>query len=351
MPAAAVALVAFGPAMLAGCGGKTDAKSAATPAAALLARGDVATVTRTDLVAGVPVSGTLAPALDVRISAPMSELIDQVLVREGQPVAKGQVLARFRTGPLEAAAKGAQAQLKMAASDYERQKNLFKEGAVSQREVESAEAAWRLAQANEVQATKHWEDTDVRAPIAGVISVRSVEAGDRPGDGDPMFRLVNTTELEFEATVPSEFVPRIHVGSPVRLTVTGFAAGGVEGRVARINAAVDEATRQVKVYVRVPNPGGRLVGGLYSSGSIVTQESRATLAAPSASVRADATGSFAMVIENGRLARHEVRPGLKDESRDLVEILSGLKSGDVVVTGPIEGLVPGQPVQVGGKES
>jgi RND family efflux transporter MFP subunit len=344
IPAAVLAL-----AVLSGCS-KTAGQTAAS-SAALLAASDVATVTRTDLVAGVPISGTLSPSVDINLSAPMAEVIEEVPVREGQSVMKGQVLARFRLGTVEATARSAQAQLKIAASDFERQKNLFQEGAVSQRDVETAEAAWRMAQATESQATRKWEDASVRAPVAGVIAVRSVEAGDRPDSGDPMFRLVNTSELEFAATVPSEFVPSIRVGSTVRLTVTGFAAGSVEGHVARVNAAVDDATRQVKVYVRVPNPGGKLVGGLFASGSIVTQEVRGTLAAPSAGLHGEGATRFALVVENGKLARREVRAGLHDNARDLVEVLSGLKPGDVVVTGPIEGLTPGQAVQVGGKES
>jgi len=332
-------------------GAKHGQPDAAAPGAALLAASDVATVTTEDLAAGVPVSGTLTPGMDIRLTAPVSEVIEAVLVREGQAVSRGQVLARFRMGSIEAAATSAQAQLKIAKSDYERQKNLFAEGAVSQREVESAEGAYRVAQANEAQATKRFEDASMRAPISGVISVKSVDAGDRPDMGDPMFRLVNTSELEFEATVPSEFVPQIRVGSPVRLTVTGFETGAVAGRVARINAAVDAATRQVKVYVNVPNPGGRLVGGLFASGSVVTREAKQVLAAPSAAIRGEAGATFAMIVKDGKLERREVRVGVRDEAQDRIEVLSGLAAGDVVVVGPIEGLEAGRAVQVGGKES
>jgi RND family efflux transporter MFP subunit len=325
--------------------GKTDA------GAALLAASDVGAATRADLVAGVPVSGTLAPWVDVRISAPVVEVIDEVLVREGQSVAKGQLLARFRMGAIEAAATGAKAQLKVATADYERFKNLLSEGAISQREVDAAEAAWRVAKANEAQAVRHWEDANVRAPVAGVISVKSVAAGDRPGEGDPMFRLVNTSELDFEATVPSEFVPQVKVGSSVRLSISGFPAGSISGRVARINAAVDEATRQVKVYVQVPNKGGRLVGGLFATGNVVTKEARGVVAVPSRGVRTEGDQSFALVIKNGKIERRDVTVGLRDEALDLVEIAAGLAPGDVVVTGPTEGLTPGRTVQVTGKES
>lgn len=341
----------------AGCGGErggakaADEVSAKKTGAALLAASDVAAVTRANLVAGVPVSGTLTPAVDVRISAPVVEVIDQVLVREGQTVARGQLLARFKMGAIEAAVASAKAQLKVATADYERFKNLLSEGAISQREVEAAEAAYRVARANEALAVLHWEDANVRAPIAGVISVKSVAAGDRPGEGDPMFRLVNTSELDFEATVPSEFVAQIKVGSTVRLSISGYAAGSITGRVARINAAVDEATRQVKVYVQVPNPGRKLVGGLFATGNVVTKEARSVVAVPSRGVHTEGAAMVALVVKDGKIERREVQLGLHDEALDLVEVAAGLAPGDVVVTGPTEGLTPGRTVQVAGKES
>lgn len=335
-----------------GEGGKGSAGASAeakNSGPALLAAGDVATVTTTDLMAGVPVSGTLTPGVDIRLTAPVSEVIEAVLVREGQAVRRGQVLARFRMGSIEAMAASAQAQLKIAKSDYERQKNLFAEGAVSQRDVEAAEGAYRVAQANEARATKQWEDASMRAPVSGVISVKSVDAGDRPDVGDPMFHLVNTNELEFEATVPSEFVPQIRPGSAVRLSVTGYPAGAVAGRVARINAAVDAATRQVKIYVNVPNPGGKLVGGLFASGSVVTREARGALAAPAAAIHEEGGATFAMVVKDGKLERREIMAGLRDEAQDRIEILSGLAAGEQVVVGTLEGLTAGRAVQVGGE--
>jgi RND family efflux transporter MFP subunit len=336
---------------LSGCGGeKSSAKTADATPAALLAASDVAAVTRTDLAAGVPVSGTLEPGVDINISAPLDEVIDAVAVREGQAVARGQVLARFRSGALQPAAASAAAALKIAASDWERQKNLLKEGAVAERDVEGAEAALRAAEAADAQAARRLADATVRAPVAGVIAKRSVESGDRVSTGDPMFRLVNTSELDFEATVPSDFVQFVRPGSLVRLTVSGFTAGAIAGHVERVNATADAATRQVKVYVSVPNASGKLVGGLFASGSVVTKEARRSLAVPSAAVRVEGAKSFVLAVARGRLERREVRTGVRDDARDLVEVLSGLAEGDTAVVGPIEGLTPGQPVRITGRE-
>ena len=333
----------------AGCAPKRRAAAADAPSAHLTA-GDVAVAARADLVAGVPVSGTLRPGVEINITSPVADVLEAVPVREGQHVAKGQVLARFRLGALEPDAASATAALKVAQADYERYQNLFKQGAVSQRDVEGAEAQWRAAAAVEAATRRQFEDATVRAPMAGVIATRSVQAGDRTGDGDPLFQLVNTSMLEFEATVPSEYVASVKVGSPVRLAVTGFEAGAVEGHVARVNAAADPATRQVKVYVTVPNRDGRLVGGLFASGAVVIREARAVAAVPAAAVRGEAGGAFALAIRNGRVERRAVTTGVRDAAQGLVEIRSGIAAGDTVVTGLIEGLVAGQSVDIGGKE-
>jgi RND family efflux transporter MFP subunit len=350
-PLAALALA--GSLALAGCGGgRTAADSAAyEPPPALLATSDVAQSARTDLVAGLPVSGTLTPATDVLIGAPLAEVIDQVPVREGQIVHRGELLARFRDLALAPAAAGADAELKAAASEYDRNQNLFKAGAISKRDVETAEARWKSAQATAAQAAKMYSDASVRSPIDGVIAKKYVEAGNRPGIGDPMFRVVNTSRLEFEATVPSEYVRLVRPGVPVRLDIGGIPTGTFAGTVARVNATADPATRQVKVYVSVSNPRGVLVGGLYAEGVIVTGAARAALAVPDAALKTQGDSTFVYAIESGRLARHAVHTGVRDADRGLTEILSGLDSGVTVITGAIEGLAPGQAIKIGGKES
>jgi RND family efflux transporter MFP subunit len=350
----AVALVA---AITAGCGGKPKQTEAGASAAldaadaALLAPTDVAVANRLDLAAGVPVSGTLSAGWEARITSPFDDVVDQVLVREGQHVAKGQVLARFRDDIMTTGAASAAARLKSAAADYERQKNLLAEGAVSQRDVEAAEANWRAAQAENSAAAKRLADATLRAPGAGAVTARSVQSGTRVGAGDPMFVVSNTSELEFEASVPSEYVRLVRPGSLVHLDVAGFETGAIQGRVARVNSQADAATRQVKVYVNVPNHAGRLVGGLFATGSVVTQEARRVLAVPNVAIRHDGDTAFVWVLASGQLQKKTVRTGLRDERRDLIEVLNGLAEGDQVITGPVDGFTPGKAARVSGKAS
>lgn len=347
------ALTGAGLLVLAAARYSRDARPAAaadSTAATVLGPNDVAQARAADLTSGVPVSGTLAPGVDIRIAAPIPEVVEAVLVKEGEAVRQGQVLARFRATALEPAALSAEAQRRKAASDYQRMQALFKEGAVSQSDVENAEVAWRAAEATAAQAAKRLDEATVRAPVPGVVSERHVDAGDRVKDGDQLFQLVNTTELEFEATVPSEFVARVRPGAPVALQVTGAADAGLGGRVSRVNATVDAATRQVKVYVTVPNRNGRLVGGLFASGRIVLREVRGAIAVPQAAVRSDSAGTYVLLVAQGRIARRAVTTGASDEQAGLTEITAGLIGGETVIIGPASGLRAGEPVTISGTE-
>ena len=178
-----------------------------------LGKSDLAQAARVDLIAGVPVSGTLDPSVVVRISSPIPEVVDAVLVREGEAVRAGQALARFRTNAVEPAALSAEAQRRLAASDYERMQSLFKEGAVSQRDVENAEVTLRAAESGEALAKKKLNESTIRAPTGGVISQRAVDSGDRVKDGDLMFQLVNTVGARVRGHGPERVRRRRPCGS------------------------------------------------------------------------------------------------------------------------------------------
>ena len=192
---------------------------------------------------------------------------------------------------------------------------------------------------------------EIRSPVAGVISRRVVESGDRVKDGDLLFELVNTTELEFDASVPSEFAGSFGIGAPVALAGQGLPADGVSGRVARINPAADASTRQVKVYVAVPNRGGRIVAGVFASGRVVQRQVRNVLAVPREAIRAEEGGkTYVLIVLDDRIERRDVTVGAVDDLAGLAEIASGLAGGETVVVGPAQGLRPGQPVSVTERE-
>ena len=333
---------------LAGCGSRGAATAEGHGETGIvLGPSDVATVQVTDLSEGVSVSGNLAPTMDARLISPFKDILEQVLVKEGQRVHKGQVLALFRAGSIAPSAASAEAQRRVAESDVQRMKNLEQAGAVSKRDLESAQSTLEAATANAALANERLADVTVRAPFAGVVAERHVKAGDRVSDGDPLFRVVNTSELEFEATVTAEHATALAPGTTVAISVAGIPDGSIAGRISRINATADPATRQVRVYVAVPNPDGRLVGDLFASGRVVLHEAQKALAVPQSAIQAAPSGGNQIwVVENGKLAVRAVTLGLRDESQNLVQVQGALRAGDTVVVASTDGLTAGQAVQL-----
>jgi RND family efflux transporter MFP subunit len=149
--------------------------------------------------------------------------------------------------------------------------------------------------------------------------------------------------------VPTEWLAELRVGRPVLLTVAQLDSSEVSGRISRINPTADPATRQIQIYVDVPNPRETLVGGLFVSGRVLTREVAGAVAVPRPAVRyeGEARTPYAYVVDRGKLARRQVGVGVGDDAQALVEITSGVGAGDTVIVGPVEGLSDGTPIRIG----
>lgn len=363
--------VALAPALLAavvvaGCGddGKAEEERAAAAVqaqVAALGASDVAAASRETLVEGVAISGELEPKISYTVAAPVAEQIAQVFVEEGQAVRQGEALVRFRDEVLRAAAASGQADVararmavSLAVAESTRAATLLAEGAISRRDydnallaVESARAQLALSEAQAASARDRLEQATLRAPSAGVVSRRYVQAGDRVDMNARIVDIVDTRTLQLSASVEAHWLRRLHPGAPVTLRLMQ-SSDSIRGRVSRINPTADPATRQVRVYVDVPNPGNRLVGGLYVSGRAVLSEERGAVAVPVSAVRHEGASRepVVYVVEGGVVHRRVVRTGISDESRGLVQITGGVAEGESVVVGPVDGLNDGMRVEV-----
>lgn len=349
---------------LAACGGKTEVAQGeeAEQPSVTLGGSDVATAVRGTLRAGVAISGPLEAKVNVTLGAPLAEQLVEMFVNEGDAVRQGQPLARFRDDVLRSSAASAQAELvtaraaaSLAVAESTRSETLFAEGAIARRDrdnallaLEQARARFALAEANAAHASERLADATLRAPVSGVISERHAQAGDRVDFGKPVVTLVNNSVLQLEASVEARQLASLRVGQRVTLVVTDAAADTVSGRIARINPVADAATRQVKIYVEVPNPRGRLVGGLYVSGVALTADVPDAVSVPRSAVRVegDQRDNVIYLVSSGRIARRVVQLGVEDAANGRVAVTSGVAAGDTVVIGPVDDLADGTRVQI-----
>lgn len=328
-----------------------------------LAASDVATVERRPLERGIAITGDLRPIERIEVRSRLEGDVLNVLVREGQRVSAGQVLARFESVEQQAAAQSAEAdrvaantELTTAIWNLDQSRELFKEGAIPERDLRAAEGAAATARARLAAAQSRLRsasmalnDTRVLAPVSGIIETRTVSPGERVNRSASLFTLVRSDVLELAASVPAGQAADLRVGQTIRFSAANRT---VIGRVARISPTVDPQSRAVTVYVQIPNRDGSLRGGTFATGRLVLSTGD-VIAVPTTAIRHRADGGqpFVYRITGGELDQAPVQIGFNDEATGQVEIIDGLKAGDRIVVGNVGTLGRGMKVQIVGGET
>jgi membrane fusion protein (multidrug efflux system) len=328
----------------------------------ILAATDVKTVERGQIEAGVQVSGDLKAIEESVVRARLEGDLVGVYVREGDRVRQGQLLARFEDSEQESNRVSAIADREAAQSDLETAKwnadqsaELFKAGAIAERDnraaqqtLSAARARLAAAEARVRAATSLVADTRALAPTTGVVARRNVESGEHVARGADMFTVVRSDVLELAAAVPARQANEIKVGQRVH-----FAAAGrdLEGRVARISPTIDPTSRSITVFVQVPNAGGAIKGNWFATGRIVSRTVDGAIVIPSAALRQAQGTDKAFVYRLGAgdaLERAPVSVGIVDEPLAIAEIVEGLNVGDRIVVGNVGTLGAGMKVTIAG---
>ncbi len=316
-------------------------------------------VERSIIRTGPLLSGELRPEREATIRAEVGGAVVEVRVDTGQPVKKGELLARIEAQSLEdnlasavSAAKSADQALRVARREAERVEKLVAGGALAERDLEmalnqvtAAEAQLAEAQARVASARNQLGYTVIRAPMAGIVSSRKVDAGDIVTPGTDLVTIIDPSSMRLQASVPSESLGSLRVGAPVEFRVRGYPGQSFAGMIQRISPVADPVTRQVPIYVSIPDTRGQIMAGLFAEGR-VTSESRETLVVPARAVDMNGSGAWVLRVRDGVAERVDVLVGLRDEASERVEILSGVSEGDLLLTGAGQTVTPGTPVRI-----
>lgn len=346
----------------------TSSAPAAAPAVIPieLAAVDVTTVGEGGLTPSLLLSGSLQAIHQSVLTAELEGRIDKVLVRAGEKVAAGQLLARMDTRDLEsrlaeqrANLAASQAQLQLAEKTQKRNEDLLAKNFVSATSVDNSRSALdanrETVKAREAQmslAKQALDKVAIRSPQAGIVAERAVEPGQHVGLNTRLFAVVDLKELEFAADVPVGEVGAIRVGQEVSLNADGVLEP-VSGRVERIAPTADPGSRMIPVYVRVANPDERLKSGMIIQGRVKLAESAKTLTLSDQAVRREGGKPYVLALTGTaqalRVERRELQLGLTDEAAGQVEVKAGLVAGDQVLLAHVFGVAPGRRVVMAAK--
>jgi RND family efflux transporter MFP subunit len=328
-----------------------------------LAATDVSAIRRGMVEDAVPITGNLQPVERVEVRARLEGELENVLVREGERVRPGQLLARFEATQQESQQRSAEADVAAAQTELataqwnlDQTRELFKEGAVPERDVKSGEqqvaaARARLAASNSRLKTTSQALTDTRvvAPATAVVERRAAANGEHVNRGASLFTLVRTESLELTGAVPARVASRVQSGQRVR-----FMADGREfaGQVARVSPTIDQASRSVSVYIQIPNADGSLKGGTFATGRIIGRVAENVLIVPTNAVRQEqGTGApFVYRIAGDAIEVRPIHLGIIDEASGIAEVSDGLEEGDRIVTGTVGTIARNAKVMIVGGE-
>jgi len=367
--AVAVVLIA-----MAGMAFSRRSKAVQAPAPSAAARVEtVAAEVRPVLLQGFESNSTLEAAEDVTLAPKVAGRLLQIKVKIGQPVRKGQVLAVMdrrdqdaQVGALaaqvevsQAGAAQAKAELDSALRERDRYARLLKEGYATKQELDSRETAYQSAQAAydrarasvsqsraslQAQSVNRSEFTLV-APIDGIVlDDFSLTPGTLLSTATPVVRIANVDRIKAVLQVPEVQASGIAAGMKAQITAESLSGETVEGKVSLVRPYVDTSTRTVQVEVSVDNRAldYRLKPGMFARVFLVEKAAESALVVPADSIR----DGKVFVVKDGKAVQSAVKTGLV--LPDVVQVTSGVSSGDRVVVSGGSALKDGDAVQVEG---
>lgn len=305
----------------------------------------------------ISATGTLAARRDMPVGVPgEGGQVVRVLVEAGQWVNAGQTLAVIdravqarESEQLAAQIQVHRADLALAESELQRARALVERGFVSQADIQrktaardAAAARVRVAQAQLGQNRARIGRLDVRAPAAGLVLDRNVEAGQVVGPGSgALFRIARGGQMELIARLPQQDLSRLGVGVPATVTPVG-SERSYQGSVWQLSPIIDPQTRQGEARIAIPYDRALRPGG-FASAEIVTGSIDAPLL-PESAVHSDDRGNFVYVLDQrNQVVRRDVRIGELSERG--VPIVEGLNDNERVVESAGVFLNPGQQVR------
>lgn len=311
-------------------------------------------------ISGSEVSAGLEPFRRATPGTLLMGRVVRIVRREGDRVAAGDLLAQVDSR--DAAARQAQAEAGVAAAEAmernaramrERTERLFARQAASKKSLDDAVAAHEAAVAN-VRAAKEGVGAaqvmvgyaDVRAPFAGTVVERRIEAGDIAAPGMPLFVVEDRSKMKVEAQVPESTLAGLAVGRVVEVSISTASPRVLSGTLAEILPSADPASRTFRVRVILDNADGALRSGMFARLRLPgTPASRLSVPESAVVRRGPLTGVF--VVDAGGVARlRYVTLGETQEGR--IEVLTGLEPDERVVTVPPLALEDGRKVEVRG---
>jgi membrane fusion protein (multidrug efflux system) len=315
----------FGLAVLSGCSKGKGGQFSMPPMPV-----ETVTIERKPVVERFQAVGTIWAGEWITVAAEINGVIADLPFREGEPIARGGLIARLQDDEARAAEARADALVEQWKATHARVKAVFETGASSQQELDDAAAALRVAEADLAVARERLDKTRIVAPFAGILGARRVSPGAFVRAGDPITDLAQIRELRVLFSVPERHLASLRRGAAVQVSTIAFPGEVLEGAIDVLEPVLDPATRSARIVARVPNPEERFRPGMSATVSIPLAERPDAVVVPSEAVFVEGDRAFVYVVgADSTVARSALTLGARLAGD--VEVVAGLEAGARVV--------------------
>jgi len=292
----------------------------------------------------VEVPGSLLPAEETAIRAEVNGRVVQLNIPEGGVVKKGDVLVKLFDQDLQATLRKLQVQLQIAEKTAERQKELLDIKGISQQDYDLASLSVDNLKADIESTRISISKTEIRAPYSGQVGLRNVSLGSYLGQTDIITTLRDVNQLKLEFFVPEKYAKAISKGYVVTFRVDGGRKDHT-GTVLATEGNVNATTRTLKIRAIVKGNDAELVPGVFAKVNLQLGETTKALMIPTQAVIPTARNKQVIVLRRDTTIFSIVETGIRDSA--YVQINSGLKKGDTVITTGLMAIRPSVKVKIG----
>jgi membrane fusion protein (multidrug efflux system) len=329
-------------------GAKSDAAAKGAPPGGAGAGGpapvEVVELKPTTVKEELQAVGALRSNESVMLRPEVAGRIASINFRDGQPVKKGQVLVALDATLNEAEVAQARAELELARNNLKRTEDLARKSFVSDSAQDQAAANVEVLAAKLKLAEARLAKMRVTAPFDGVVGIRSVSVGDYVRDGADLVNIEDIAQLKVDFRLPERYLTQLRTGQAVEVVADALPGSRYRGTIDAINPRIDASGRSLEVRARLANSDGRLRPGMFARVRVIVGERPAALMVPEEAIVPLGDDFFVYTVADGKAKRVRVKLGVRRDA--MVELLEGVKAGDLVVTAGMRVSRDGQPVRV-----
>ena len=301
-----------------------DADAAATPVPVVVAQ-----PRRADIYATYETTTTIASDADAPVVARVGGEVVELLVEEGEHVSRGQILARLDGERLRLEMLKAKANVDQLRGEYERYVDLHSRGLVSAAMFEDMKYDLDSLQANYELKALNYDYANIRAPIAGVVSMRDIKIGQNVSVNDVVYRVTDTTELLASLHIPQTNLAKFAAGHTANLSVDAMPNTLFTATVVRISPTIDTLNGTFRATVSIDNRSGDLAPGMFAHFTIAYEKHPDALVIPTEALVVEDERTTVYVVVDGAVARRSIVVGIKSD--DYIEVLGGLDDLEQIV--------------------